>query len=151
MGSNRILSLSLRACACLMGSAEQHVACERASLTNERIGARWMWLKTDNIASLALGTGNRSMHRACVHFQWAVISCHARMLQLMKNIDLQSCEWSASGEQFGGWRWPSDWARVGKTTCLIVCSSFLMALRSTRFQGDRFLIVFDSPRFVTVC
>ena len=38
----------------------------------------------------------------------------------MKNIDLQPCEWPASKEQFGGWRWPCDWANAKKQHFAIV-------------------------------
>ena len=45
----------------------------------------------------------------CVHSQWAVFPAmpEAATDEKKKN-DLQSCGWSASREQFGGWRSPCD-------------------------------------------
>ena len=52
-------------------------------------------------------------------------------LQLMKNIGPAVMRVVGSGEQFGGWRLRSDWARVRKSTVF------------DRFWWPSFLVVFD--------
>ena len=60
------------------------------------------------------------------------LPCHAQKLPLMKIVDLQPCEWSASVDQFGSWRWPCDWVRE---------STLLIVLDRPRFRS--WLIVFE--------
>ena len=67
------------------------------------------------------GKKNVKEWAACVHSQWVVFSA---MLQQMKNMDLQSCESSASGMQFVAGDGP---ARDGKSTCLVVFGRFSCA------------------------
>ena len=73
------------------------------------------------------------MYRACLHSQWAVTAAMPGAAT-DEELDLQSCEWSASGEHFGGWRYPCLWARVKKS----IFDRFYMALWSAQFFGDRF-------------
>ena len=72
-----------------------------------------------NSVSFMLGKTNvKEWPHVCALSGQSSLPCSE--LQMMKNIDMQPRKGVGLREQFGGWRRPCDWTRVGTCTCSVV-------------------------------